>query len=940
MTRTDYYRRLPLCGCFVIVQSQRKWLPLINLDAHATILSSTSRTVLKQTFTNPDAKSALDEVHYDFPLYDGVSVVGFRCTVGDRVITGVVKERQAAKKTYDDAVSKGDTAALLQQNLRAADVFTTTIGNVPAGAKVTVEITYLGELEHDAETDGVRLTIPASIAPRYDSGRTVGSFDNVKAGGGKISVTVDAEMAEGCSITSVQSPTHPISVRIGHTSASSAGATSEPASLRRASATLSLGSVHLEKDIVVQVVADGLGNPTALLEVHPTLPGRRAIMTTLVPRFNLTAGKPEVVFVCDRSGSMGVGQKMPNLVAALQLFLKSLPVGARFNVCSFGSRCTFLWDKSRLYDSQETLDAAVDHVKGFSSNYGGTEMYTPLDETFKRRYKDMDLEVFLLTDGEIWEHERLFNLVNDNVRESKGAIRIFTLGVGEEASSALINGVARAGNGFAQRVAEDEKMDKKIIRMLKGALTPHITDYALEVKYGDDGDEDFEVVEKVMDALSLDVGATASKAAASQEPIPLFDTGTKDEDMEMPDSTASIDAKFDGLPAVPRPRYLQAPFEIPALFPFNRTTVYVMLSDETTQRGEPTSIVLTGTSAQGPLRLEIPVTRLAEKGSTIHQLAARKAVQELEEGRGWITHAKDVKGNLLKKEYEGQFERMVQREAVALGVEFQVGGKWCSFVAVREAEGGEKGQETGKEEVGEFEVVHPPEPMKPMMMFGGAAAPRSRMMSAPRMMAARAEPASAFSASPPPPAPSGGVFGSAAPGGFGSLMSTGPGNAVNLKKKKRAVGRASVAEDSETRGFSPQMASLQHSDAEDAEPVMAEVALSTRRSAEPSASRGSGQRGSLGSLAALQTFVGSWSWSAELERVLGLTQQQAAGKVSGLEGDVLATLCAVAYLKKKLANERDAWELMVEKAESWLENQTGEGKDVLARKVDAAALFA
>ncbi|KAL3956864.1 hypothetical protein ACCO45_009710 [Purpureocillium lilacinum] len=262
----------PLCGCFVIVQSQRKWLPLINLDAHATIVSSTSRTVLKQTFTNPDAKSALKEVHYDFPLYDGVSVVGFRCTVGDRVITGVVKERQAAKKTYDDAASKGETAALLQQNLRAADVFTTTLGNVPAGAKVTVEITHLGELEHDAETDGVRLTIPTSIAPRYDAGKTVGSFDSVKAGGGTISITVDCEMADGCSVTSVQSPTHPISVRIGHTSASASSAASEPASLRRASATLSLGSAHLDKDIVVQVVADGLGNPTALLETHPTLP--------------------------------------------------------------------------------------------------------------------------------------------------------------------------------------------------------------------------------------------------------------------------------------------------------------------------------------------------------------------------------------------------------------------------------------------------------------------------------------------------------------------------------------------------------------------------------------------------------------------------------------------------------------------------------------------
>ncbi|UNI22233.1 hypothetical protein JDV02_008140 [Purpureocillium takamizusanense] len=933
MRRPDYYAKLPLCGCFVVVQSHRKWLPLINLDAHSTIVSSTSRTVLKQTFTNPNSKSALNEVRYDFPLYDGVSVVGFRCTVGDRVITGVVKERQAAKKTYDDAASKGETAALLQQNLRVADVFTTTLGNVPAGAKVTVEITYLGELEHDAETDGLRLTIPTSIAPRYDSGRTIGSFDSIKVGGGKISITVDCEMAEGCSITSIQSPTHPISVRIGHTSASASGAASQPASLRRASATLALGSAHLEKDVVVQVVADGLGNPTALLETHPTLPNRRAIMATLVPRFNLPADKPEVVFVCDRSGSMGVGQKIPNLIAALQLFLKSLPVGARFNVCSFGSSCTFLWEKSRLYDSQETLDAAVNHVKGFSSNYGGTEMYTPLEETFQRRYKDMNLEVFLLTDGEIWEHDRLFGLINDNVQESKGAIRVFTLGVGEEASSALINGVARAGNGFAQRVAEDEKMDKKIIRMLKGALTPHVTDYALDVKYGDGGDEDFEVVEKVMDALSLDVGTTSQSSEPSgNEPISLFNTDTKDEDMEMPDSKTGIDAKFEGLPAVPRPRYLQTPFKIPALFPFNRTTVYVMLSDETSHSGMPTSVILTGTSARGPLRLEIPVTPLADKGSTIHQLAARKAIQELEEGRGWITHAKDTKGNLLKKQFEGQFERIVQREAVGLGVEFQVGGKWCSFVAVQEDKDKEKRGDADAKELGEFEVVHPPEPIKPVM-FGGAA-PRRRMMAMPAV-------ASAFAA-PPPPAPSSTrpapIYSMNAPGGFGGLQS------VNSPKMGRSAqaGPRGFGEGPRALGLDADGASFGAEDLQlQAEMSPAEEGLDMLRGAIGRGTRREKAKGSpLDVLAALQTFVGSWSWSRELEEVLGLTQKEAGSKVPNLQGDALATLCAVAYLRRRLAGDKDAWELMVDKAESWLEDQTGEAKEALAKRVRDAALFA
>ena len=76
----------------------------------------------------------------------------------------------------------------------------------------------------------------------------------------------------------------------------------------------------------------------------------------------------------------------------------------------------------------------------------------------------------------------------------------------------------------------------------------------------------------------------------------------------------------------------------------------------------------------------------------IHQLAARKATQGLEEGNGWISEARSEDGVLIKDKYPAQFELLQQYEAVRLGVEFQVGGKYCSFVAVEanEAEIAEK----------------------------------------------------------------------------------------------------------------------------------------------------------------------------------------------------------------------------------------------------------
>jgi hypothetical protein len=105
------------------------------------------------------------------------------------------------------------------------------------------------------------------------------------------------------------------------------------------------------------------------------------------------------------------------------------------------------------------------------------------------------------------------------------------------------------------------------------------------------------------------------------------------------------------------------------------------MSPETTQK-TPTSVILRGTSTHGPLELEIPVDVLEQPGETIHQLAAKKAIADLEEGRGWLIDAKDEKKTDIKKRYPGRFDEMVEREAVRLGVKFQVGGKWCSFVAV------------------------------------------------------------------------------------------------------------------------------------------------------------------------------------------------------------------------------------------------------------------
>jgi hypothetical protein len=500
-----------ICGLYYNVpfngwRLDRNYLPQVELRAHATILSTTSRTVLTQTFANPSTKTGIKECRYTFPLYDGVSVIGFTCHVGDRTIIGEVKEKEKARAVYKEAVARGETAGLMEQLPDASDVFTTTVGNIPPGGKVVIKITYLGELKHDTEVDGIRFTIPNIICPRYGSypgtlrtpPGTTGAVDC------SISITVDAEMPDGSFIQKIQSPTHPIAMTMGTTSLAP---DAEPA-MSKASATLSLRTAQLETDFVLQVIAKNTGVPRAILEIHPTIPNHRALMATLVPKFSLPPEKPEVVFVCDRSGSMG-GTRIKLATQALKVFLKSLPIGVKFNICSFGSGHSFLWPRSVTYN-QTTLDEAMRHADTFSANFGGTEMLPPLRATIEQRYKDMPLEIMMLTDGETWNQDALFSYLNQSIREVKASIRVFTLGIGNGVSHALIEGVAKAGNGFSQTVGEGEKMDSKVVRMLKGALSPHINDYTLEINYGSgastpatDDDDDFEIIEKVADSLKV-----------------------------------------------------------------------------------------------------------------------------------------------------------------------------------------------------------------------------------------------------------------------------------------------------------------------------------------------------------------------------------------------------------------------------------------------------
>jgi Vault protein inter-alpha-trypsin domain len=79
----------------------------------------------------------------------------------------IVTQFVQARETYDDAISAGYTATLLEEDANASDIFRCLLGNLPAGAEATIKFAYIIELP--VTPDGaVQFVLPTQLNPRYN----------------------------------------------------------------------------------------------------------------------------------------------------------------------------------------------------------------------------------------------------------------------------------------------------------------------------------------------------------------------------------------------------------------------------------------------------------------------------------------------------------------------------------------------------------------------------------------------------------------------------------------------------------------------------------------------------------------------------------------------------------------------------------------------------
>jgi hypothetical protein len=143
--------------------------PLEHTKVDVQAAGFLTRVTLQQTYANPYQKKI--EAVYTFPLSHRAAVDRMTMTVGDRVVVGEVKEREAARRIYEAAKAQNYVASLLEQE--RPNIFTQSVANIEPGAEVIVEISYVEVLQ---SKDGTyTFDFPMVVGPRYIPGAPTAS---------------------------------------------------------------------------------------------------------------------------------------------------------------------------------------------------------------------------------------------------------------------------------------------------------------------------------------------------------------------------------------------------------------------------------------------------------------------------------------------------------------------------------------------------------------------------------------------------------------------------------------------------------------------------------------------------------------------------------------------------------------------------------------------
>jgi len=464
---------------------RRHAVPLLGVEVRAEVVAGHARAVVRQRYRNDEPRPI--EAVYTFPLPTRGSVIGFAMSVNGRQLVGEVHEREDAFRRYDDAISAGHGGALLEQE--RPNVFTSNVGNLLPGEETVIEIEYVEPVHGDE--GAIRWTLPTLVAPRYMPGNPAGDrtahgtaepttrvpdADRISPpiGATPYGLSLELVFDLGCDVD-VESPSHDVRAeRV-------AGASP------RTRVSFVQSEVALDRDVVITAFPKKTAfeaAPIASVVAHRA-PGTRpdgAFALSLVPDLagglKRRQGRSEVVFVLDRSGSMG-GSSIAEAKTALRLCLRQLREGDRFAVIAFDETIDMM-GPSMTTLTPSTLRAADRWIDAVDAR-GGTEMLEPLVKAMELAPSGI---IVLLTDGQVGNEDE----IQEQLLAKRVSARIYSFGIGTNVSDALLVGLAEKTGGAVEMVHPGERVDDKVVAQFAKATAPRVTDVKLSFRGVDVGE--------------------------------------------------------------------------------------------------------------------------------------------------------------------------------------------------------------------------------------------------------------------------------------------------------------------------------------------------------------------------------------------------------------------------------------------------------------------
>ena len=415
---------------------------LSDVSVQANLHDLLAEVTVSQTYRNDEQVNI--EAVYTFPLPLDAVLLDLQVEIGGRVLKGLVVEKKVAEERYEDAVSSGDAAVMLEAI--EPGLYTMNVGNLLPQEIAIITFSYA--IVYRWADDQLRIFLPTTIAPRY--GDSPHSSHQVS----ESSLTVENKFSLKLNV-------------FGALREAQFDCVSHKVTFNRSANMAEIAfqktRAVMDRDFVLHVKApqatrsfvlsgydgDGIASVASFQPFFPGLQQRRAL---------------NLAIVIDCSGSMQ-GDSMEQAKQALAGILESLRADDRVTVIAFGSTTNLLSDRL-LTCNTTNLEKARRFARGLGASMGGTNIAKALDDAYSVLKTRENADVFLVTDGEVnsWE---------DVVQAAKqSGHRIFTVGVGSAVSEAFVRGLANVTGGECELVSPREGMSDRVIRHFERMRAP------------------------------------------------------------------------------------------------------------------------------------------------------------------------------------------------------------------------------------------------------------------------------------------------------------------------------------------------------------------------------------------------------------------------------------------------------------------------------------